>query len=107
MHVDGALLDAEGRIDPARWTAALAGEDVVGECHCGQPALPGPVDVDFFGRRFYTVLCLIDPDHEAVVPAGRTVRATTMAPLVGLGLADGVLDAARERDAAILGERVA
>jgi hypothetical protein len=114
MRIADELLDGDGRIDEGKWTTARALEEPVGRCHwpvrdhvgeqvrdCGA-AMYALASDGAFGRRFHNVACRAG--HEAVIPATRVVRAPTR--LVGVGVVSDVLmDAARERDAAILGER--
>lgn len=113
MHLDDALLDAEGRIDPGQWRAAAREGRPVGECdEHGCRIYPGETSRDFYGRIDYTAVCtgtrgtgIRSHGHEAVVPAGRVVRDPNVMPLFGVWQHESsVLDAARERDAAILGE---
>ena len=105
MHLDDSLLDALGRIDPARWAAAQATRAPIGRCeqHRSQ-AIAGEVDAGVRGRRFYTVLCLGDATHDAVVPVDRQVRDPLSVPIYGVWSAEAE-QAAREREAAMLGER--
>lgn len=103
VHIADELLDAEGRIQPDAWAMHRTEGLAVGTCHCGAEALADRDDVAW-GRRSFAVICARG-EHEAAIPATRVVRAPTV--WVGpVGLDDAILDAARERDAAILGERV-
>lgn len=102
VHIDDALLDDAGRISPTEWARRREAGEPVGVCHCGSSAM-AERDNEAWGRRFYAVHCLIH-DHEAAIPTGRVVRTPTT--WVGpVDATDARLEAAREREAAILGER--
>jgi len=103
MHLDDALLTTEGRVDPQLWAAARRLGHTIGDCaqhHVRVTA--GEIDRgDFYGRVSYTVVC--PGGHDAAVPAGRIVRNPTALPIYGVWSAE-LAEAARARDAAILGE---
>lgn len=102
VHIADELLDDDGRIRPDVWAQRRADGEPVGTCHCGSSAMAGRDD-GAWGRRFYSVTCLIH-EHEAAIPVTRVVRTPTtwVGPMTS---EDALLDAHREREAAMLGER--
>jgi hypothetical protein len=106
MHLDDALLTAEGRIDPQRWMVAATGAPVltIGDCpQHRRRVTAGEVSRDYHRKvAFYSVVC--PAGHENVVPAGRVVRDPLSMPIFGVWANEALAHAARERDAAILGE---
>jgi hypothetical protein len=102
VHIADELLDSEGRIRPDEWARRRDVGEAVGTCHCGSSAM-AERDNEAWGRRFYSVHCLVH-DHEAAIPVTRVVRTPTT--WVGpVGSEDVLLETAREVEAARYGER--
>lgn len=102
VHIADELLDEDGRIRPDVWAQRHVDGEPVGTCHCGSSAM-AERDSEAWGRRFYSVHCLVN-EHEAAIPVARVVRTPTT--WVGPMASDEALIAASlEREAAMLGER--
>lgn len=103
MRIADEFLDADGRIEPEAWADARSDDAAVGVCECGQDVFAGPTDRPWGSRgpTYYTAACA--GGHDTAVPVHRVVRKPGSRILVGVS--DALIEAARERDAAILGER--
>lgn len=104
MRIADEYLGPDGRIDLDRFASAALTGLQVGVCHCGAPAIPAP-GTSAFGVVFLEVVCLYNSDHEATIPTTRVVRPPAVVKKITSGVSAAVLQAGRDRDAAILGER--